>query len=174
MKGEDFSKVAMEVSQDRYSAPKGGDIDFFPKGVNEPGFDDVAFNTKENAVSPVFQTQLGYQFLKVTAIQPAGLVPVADARGYISSKLKEQKMQTQSQDYAKKLLADSGVKYHYVLVTPPAQTQAAPGAAPDAADSAPASGAPAPDAAQQAPAPAPESAPAPAPAPAPASNPPSK
>ncbi len=147
----------------------------------------MAFNTKENAISPVFQTQLGYQFLKVTAIQPAGIVPVADARGYISSKLKEQKMQTQSQDYAKKLLADSGVKYHFVLVDPPAQTQAAPtqgapDAAPDAADSAPASAAPAPapDAAQQAaPAPAPDQAPAapasaPAPAQAPASNTPSK
>ncbi len=79
--GEDFSKVAMEVSQDRYSAPKGGDIGFFQRGENEPGFDDVAFNTKENAISPVFLTSLGYQFLKVTAIQPAGVVPVADARG---------------------------------------------------------------------------------------------
>jgi parvulin-like peptidyl-prolyl isomerase len=174
VKGEDFSKVAMEVSQDRYSAPKGGDIDFFPRGVNEPGFDDVAFNTKENTISPVFQTQLGYQFLKVTAIQPAGIVPVADARGYISSKLREQNMQTQSQAYAKKLLADSGVTYHFVLVDPPAQTQAAPGGAPDAPDSAPPSSAPAPDASQQGPAPASAQAPASAPAPAAASNPPSK
>jgi peptidyl-prolyl cis-trans isomerase C len=121
VKGEDFSKVAMEISEDRYSAPKGGDIGLFRRGENEAGFDDVAFNTKPNVVSPVFQTQLGLQFLKVTAIQPAGVVPVAQARALIASKLKDQNMQMQSQAYAKQLLADSGVTYHLVLVDPPAQ-----------------------------------------------------
>ncbi len=126
--GEDFSKVAMEVSQDQYSKPKGGDIGFFQRGENpDAGFDDVAFGIKENELSPVFLTPLGYQFLKVTAIQPAGIVPVADVRGYISSKLREMKMQEQSQAYAKKLLADSGVVYHLVLVDPPAQSAAGPG-----------------------------------------------
>jgi parvulin-like peptidyl-prolyl isomerase len=147
MKGEDFSKVAMDVSQDRYSAPKGGDINFFQRGENEPGFDDVAFNTKQGVVSPVFLTSLGYQFLKVTAIQPAGVLPVADARSYISSKLRERNMQTQSAEYAKKLLADSGVTYHFLLVDPPAQM--APSQAPQGADN----GTPSPgtDSSQQAP-----------------------
>jgi hypothetical protein len=86
----------------------------------------VAFNTKEVAVSPVFLTPLGYQFIKVTAIQPAGPVPVADARSYISSKLKEHKMEEASQAYAKQLLASSGVTYHFVLVDPPAQNPAGP------------------------------------------------
>jgi PPIC-type PPIASE domain len=144
MHGEDFSKVAMEVSQDRYSAPKGGDVNFFARGENEPGFDDVAFNTKENAVSPVFLTSLGYQFLKVTASQPAGLVPVAEARGYITSKLREMKMASQEQDYAKKILADSGVTYHLVLVDPPAQNAppAGPGSGAPAPDNAPPASAP--------------------------------
>ena len=168
--GEDFSKVAMEVSQDRYSAPKGGDIDFFQRGVNEPGFDDVAFNTKPNAISPVFLTQLGYQFIKVTAIQPAGVVPVADARGYISSKLREMKMQQQSQAYAQKLLADSGVTYHLVLVDPPAQN--APAAGPGGPDNAPPPAPP--DTSAPAPPPsAPDASAAPAPPlqpPAPATN----
>jgi hypothetical protein len=125
--GEDFSKVAMEVSQDRYSAPKGGDIGFFQPNENEPGFDDVAFHTKVNVTSPVFLTPLGYQFLKVTAIQPAGVVPLADARGYISSKLREMKMEEESQAYAKNLLANSGVIYHLVMVDPPAQIAAPAG-----------------------------------------------
>jgi len=140
VKGEDFSKVAMEVSQDRYSAPRGGDINFFQRGENEPGFDDVAFNTKVGVISPVFQTALGYQFLKVTAIQPAGVLPVADARGYISSKLREMKMEEQSQAYAKQILADSGVTYHLVLVDPPAQEEAP--AAQGAPDNAPPPAAP--------------------------------
>lgn len=140
VKGEDFSKVAMEVSEDRSSAPKGGDLGFFQPNENEPGFDDVAFHTKQNAISPVFLTPLGYQFLKVTAIQPAGVVPMADARGYISSKLREMKMEEQSQIYAKKILADSGVVYHVVLVDPPAQMPAPAG--PGAPDNAPPSAVP--------------------------------
>ena len=147
--GEDFSKVAMEVSEDRYSAPRGGDINFFQRGENEPGFDDVAFNTKVGVLSPVFLTPLGYQFLKVTAVQPPGVVPVADARGYISSKLREMKMEEQSQAYAKKLLADSGVTYHLVLVDPPAQNAPPPPAGPGGPDSAPPSAGP--DSAPQAP-----------------------
>ena len=119
--GEDFSKVASEVSEDRSSSPKGGDLGYFQQGENEPGFDDVAFKTKVNTLSPVFETQLGYQFIKVTDVKAAGTLPVSDARGYISSKLKEMKMEQQEQAYAKKLLADSGVTYHIVLVDPPSQ-----------------------------------------------------
>ncbi len=176
-KGEDFSKVATEVSQDQYSKPKGGDLGFFAKGENpDAGFDDVAFNTKEGVLSPVFLTPLGYQFLKVTQIQPAGVVPVADARNYISGKLKEQNQQTQSQAYAKKLLADSGVVYHLTLVDPPAQAMGGPGGpggpgggAPDEGG-APPQAPPSTDAGQMAPQQAPAQAPdasAPAPAPAP-------
>jgi parvulin-like peptidyl-prolyl isomerase len=126
MHGEEFGSVATAVSEDQSSAPKGGDLGLFQRNENEPGFDEVAFNTKVNTVSPVFETPLGYQFLKVTAIQPAGPVPIAEARGFITSKLRDMKMAQQEQDYAKKVLADSGVVYHIVLVDPPAQT-AGPG-----------------------------------------------
>jgi parvulin-like peptidyl-prolyl isomerase len=143
MHGEDFSKVATDVSEDRYSAPRGGDLNLFQRGDNpDAGFDDVAFNTKENVVSPVFLTPLGYQFLKVTAIQPAGVIPEAQARAYISSKLREVKMGEQEQAYAKKLLADSGVIYNIKIIDPPAQVaspngpgapdNAAPAESPDA------------------------------------------
>jgi parvulin-like peptidyl-prolyl isomerase len=173
--GEDFSKVATEVSQDRYSAPRGGDINFFQRGENEPGFDEVAFSLKQNEVSPVFLTPLGYQFLKITAIQPAGPVPIADARAFIASKLREMKMEQQEQAYAKQLMADSGVTYHLTMVETPPESSGptgAPGADAAGADSAPPaanSAAPAPDASAGAP---PEQAPAaePAPASAPATN----
>jgi parvulin-like peptidyl-prolyl isomerase len=131
--GEEFSKVAMQVSEDRSSAPKGGDIDYFRPGENEPGFDDVAFHTKQGAVSPVFETSLGYQFLKVTDIKPGGEVPLADVRPKIAAYLREMKMQEQEKAYVTKLLADSGVVYHVTLVDPPAQNAAASPGGPDSA-----------------------------------------
>jgi len=127
-KGEDFSKVAMEVSEDRSSAPRGGDIGFFQRNENEAQFDDVAFNTKVGVLSPVFETPLGYQFLKVTATQPAGVVPVADARAYIADKLRQVKKGNQEEAYTTNLLAKSDVTYHVVMVDlsapPPAQAPA--------------------------------------------------
>jgi peptidyl-prolyl cis-trans isomerase C len=119
-KGEDFSKVAMQVSEDRYSAPKGGDIGFFQRGENEAQFDDIAFNLKPGVLSPVFETPMGYQFIKVTDTHPGGPVSVADARSSIAEHLKQENTNRQEQDYTQKLLKDSGVAYHITLVDPPA------------------------------------------------------
>jgi parvulin-like peptidyl-prolyl isomerase len=127
MKGEDFSKVATEVSEDQYSKPRGGDVGYFARGVSEPGFDDVAFNTKLNQVSPVFLTPLGWEFIKVTDIHPGGSVPMADARKYIADHLKRSKMQKATIAYTEKLNADSGVTYHITKpAEPPPSTNAAP------------------------------------------------
>jgi parvulin-like peptidyl-prolyl isomerase len=125
VKGEDFSKVATEVSEDQYSAPKGGDIGYFQKGENEANFDDVAFATKQGEVSPVFETPMGYQFLKVTDIHPGGEVTIAQARGVIANHLLQEKQAAEQQAYTEKLMADSGVTFHLEAVDPTG-TQAAP------------------------------------------------
>jgi parvulin-like peptidyl-prolyl isomerase len=141
IKGEDFSKVAMEVSQDRSSAPKGGDMGKFARGTNEAGFDEYAFGTKVNSVSPVFLDSLGYQFIKVTDSEPAGTVSLADARAIIAPRLTEYKKDQQANEYAKNVLANSGVIFHVTLVDPPAQmapgAQGGQGAPPSAQPSAP-------------------------------------
>jgi parvulin-like peptidyl-prolyl isomerase len=125
-KGEDFSKVAMQTSEDRYSAPRGGDIGYFPKGENEPGFDEVAFGSKVGILSPVFETPLGFQFLKVTETRPAGVLPLDDARSAIIQNMARLKVAQQEQDYVQKLLKDSQVKYNIALTEPPAAATAPP------------------------------------------------
>jgi len=135
-KGEDFSKVAMEVSQDQYSAPKGGDIGFFQKGENEPQFDAVAFTSKQGELSPVFITPLGYQFLKVTETQAGGPVSIADARVVITKYLRQGKQGELANAYTSKLLAQGGVTYHLVRVDLNAPSQPSPAAAPAPANAA--------------------------------------
>ena len=128
MKGEDFGKVATAVSEDRYSAPKGGDVGFFQRGENEAAFDDVAFATKQGAVSPVFSTATGYEFLKVTDVHPGGVVSIAEARETIAKYLRQLKQRQQIEDYTKKLLDDSGTTFHLKSVNPAegADTNSAP------------------------------------------------
>jgi parvulin-like peptidyl-prolyl isomerase len=137
VKGEDFGKVASEISEDRYSAPKGGDIGYFQKGENEENFDAIAFSTKPGVISPVFETPMGYQFLKVTDVQPGGVLSVAQVRDVIAQHLREAKESQQGNDYTKNLLDKSGVIFH--LVQPNLQP-AAPLTAPADANAAPAPG----------------------------------
>jgi parvulin-like peptidyl-prolyl isomerase len=129
VKGEDFGKVATEISEDRYSAPKGGDIGYFQKGEEEEQFDEVAFSTKPGVISPVFETPMGYQFLKVTDVQPGGTLAIAQVRDIIAQHLREEKESQQGSDYTENLLSKSGVIFHLLPVNPPAGADAA---APDA------------------------------------------
>jgi parvulin-like peptidyl-prolyl isomerase len=135
--GEDFGKVASEVSEDRYSAPKGGDIGFFQKGEEEEQFDAVAFATKPGVISPVFQTPMGFQFLKVTDVQPGGTLAIAQVRDVIAQHLKEEKEGQQGNDYTQALLAKSGVIFHLLPVNPPADPNAGAAPTPDSAPAAP-------------------------------------
>ncbi len=145
MHGEDFAKVASEVSEDQYSKSKGGDIGYFQKGQNEndPKFDEVAFGTKVNVVSPVFETALGYQFLKVTESRPAGIATVAEASPKIANYLRANKAKEQVTSYMKKLLTgDKTITYHLVHVDMPAQPKPGAPSAPTTSgnpDAAPAS-----------------------------------
>ena len=169
IKGEDFSKVATEVSQDRSTAPRGGDMGKFPRGTNEAGFDDHAFVTKVNSVSPVFLDSLGYQFVKVTDSTPAGIISLAEARSIIAPKLLEEKQKEKASEYVQNVLTNSGVTFNRKLVDPPAQMTApngpggaGPGGPPPDGSSAPpsdqSSAPPAPDQ-SSAPPPAPDSSP---------------
>ncbi len=133
-KGEDFSKVATEVSDDRYSAPRGGDIGYFQRGENEVQFDDVAFASKLGALSPVFETPMGYQFIKITEIKPAGLLSIDEARQPIAENLQKMKVEQQKEAYAEKVMKESNVKYDIALTEPPA---APPAPAPASTETAP-------------------------------------
>jgi parvulin-like peptidyl-prolyl isomerase len=126
MKGEDFAKVAAEVSEDRSSSDKGGDVGWFSQGQNEAGFDDVAFHTKLNAVSPVFLTPLGYQFLKVTDQDLSGQFTEAQAHDVIAKALRQQTDQQEVQAYTQKLLDNGGVIFHLVRVDPTQNAAPAP------------------------------------------------
>ena len=152
VKGEEISKVASEVSDDQYSAPKGGDIGYFQRGENETGFDDVAFASKVGTLSPVFETPAGFNFLKVTEIKPPGVVGIDEARIPIIENLRKMKVSTQEEAYAEKTMKDAKVTYNIPLTELPPEKSAGPNAVPTDASPAPGAGSPPPDMAAPAPA----------------------
>lgn len=64
--GEDFAKVAQEVSEDKGSAMRGGDLDYFGRGRMVKPFEDAAFNAAVGSIVGPVESQFGYHIIKVT------------------------------------------------------------------------------------------------------------
>jgi peptidyl-prolyl cis-trans isomerase D len=69
--GEDFAKVASEVSEDPGSKDRGGDLGLFPRGQMVPAFEDVAFQQKDGETSGVVRTDFGFHVIRTEAHEAA-------------------------------------------------------------------------------------------------------
>jgi parvulin-like peptidyl-prolyl isomerase len=65
--GEDFSKVAAEVSTDTGTKEKGGDLGWFGKGAMVPEFETAAFALKVGEISQPVKSQFGYHIIQTLA-----------------------------------------------------------------------------------------------------------
>jgi parvulin-like peptidyl-prolyl isomerase len=68
--GEDFTRVANEVSQDAATNTLGGDLGWFPRGIMLPEIDTIAFSLPPGGLSDVFQSSLGWHVLQVVEHNP--------------------------------------------------------------------------------------------------------
>ncbi|MEG1310769.1 MAG: peptidylprolyl isomerase [Romboutsia sp.] len=64
--GGEFATLAKENSDDKGSGAKGGDLDFFEKGMMVPEFEKVAWQLKVGEISKLVETKFGYHIIKVT------------------------------------------------------------------------------------------------------------
>jgi peptidyl-prolyl cis-trans isomerase SurA len=81
-RGEDFSMLAQNYSEDPDSAPNGGDMGFIPESTLEkanPDLRKLVASLSPGAFSPI-HTQEGYRILRVIAREPAGQRELNDPR----------------------------------------------------------------------------------------------
>ncbi|MGC2044259.1 MAG: peptidylprolyl isomerase [Pseudolabrys sp.] len=64
-KGEDFAKVATEVTEDPSGKANGGDLGYFTKEQMVPEFSDAAFKLETGQISEPVKTQFGWHVIKV-------------------------------------------------------------------------------------------------------------
>src|SRR6185437_11501298 len=64
-KGEDFAKVAGEVTEDPSGKANGGDLGYFTKDQMVPEFSDAAFKLEAGQISEPVKTQFGWHVIKV-------------------------------------------------------------------------------------------------------------
>lgn len=68
--GEDFAKVAMEYSDDKASAKRGGDLPWFGTGRMVPEFESAAFDSKIGEITKPFRTAFGFHIIKKNEVRP--------------------------------------------------------------------------------------------------------
>jgi peptidyl-prolyl cis-trans isomerase C len=132
--GEDFAKVANEVSKD--TGGDGGDLGWFTKDRMVPEFSEAAFKLKEGEISDPVKTQFGWHIIQVEGVRTKTFPPFEQlkdqAARYVAQKAES--------DEVAALHAAAKIEYFDADGKPvkPDAAGAAPGAAPGAPAPAPA------------------------------------
>ncbi len=79
--GEDFAKVATEISKDPGSP--GGELGWFTKEKMVPEFAELAFKTPPGQISDPVKSRFGWHIIKVEDRRTQEFPPLADVRGQV-------------------------------------------------------------------------------------------
>ncbi len=109
-KGEDFSAIATELSEDPTAKQNSGDLDFFPKDRMVPEFAEVAFVQEIDSISEPVRTRFGWHVIKVTDKKAAQTLPLEEVKADIAEFLKEGKQQKSVDEVIQKLRSQADVK----------------------------------------------------------------
>lgn len=92
--GADFAELAKNVSDDKSSGARGGDLGFFGRGKMVPAFEEAAFALKQpGELSGLVQTQFGFHILRLEALRPAGLRPFEEVRDALVEDIRQRATQ---------------------------------------------------------------------------------
>lgn len=88
--GGDFAELAKQHSQDS-TAPNGGDLGTFGRGVMTPTFEAAAFALEPGGISEVVETPFGFHIIKLDGKTPERTQPLEEVKATIVETLKTQK-----------------------------------------------------------------------------------
>jgi len=104
--GEDFAKVAREMSTDTSNAATGGDLGWFGRGRMVRPFEEAAFGAAIGQVVGPVQTQFGYHLIQVQEKRAAMTAPFAEVQQAVRTRLAAERAAQQAEEKAKTLAAE--------------------------------------------------------------------
>lgn len=112
-RGEDFAKLAGEVSEDQISASKGGELAPITSGkTNSEEFEKAAFALKTGQISGIVPTSYGFHIIKMDQRQEKRTAPFGEARDFIYNKLKAEQEQKKAQEFVEQTVKDAGLEVY--------------------------------------------------------------
>jgi len=93
-KGEDFAKVAKELSDDRGSADRGGDVGEFGPGAMAKPFEDAAFAAKKGEIVGPVRTNFGFHVIEVTDVHEAQSIPLEQVKNEVAREILQEQRAT--------------------------------------------------------------------------------
>ena len=124
--GADLAALA-KTNSDCPSAPRGGDLEFFPRGRMVPAFEKAAFELEVGKVSGVVETQFGFHIIKVTDRKEATVTSFEEVKDLIMTEQGQRKLRDLATTYVEKLKADATIVYAPGMEPKPAAPSLAPG-----------------------------------------------
>ncbi len=101
-KGENFDVIAKEISTDKVSAQKGGQIGPFRRGELVKEFEDVVFNLKKGEISDIVETPFGFHIITKVSEEKLQPIPEDVAKAEIKGIIEKTKFEKWFEDIKKK------------------------------------------------------------------------
>lgn len=103
--GADFAALAREHSDDRATAPAGGELGFVVRGQTVPPFEEALFALQPGELGPVTESRFGFHVIRADERRDARLVPFEEAGGGIRRMLVDQARQALTAELIARLRA---------------------------------------------------------------------
>ena len=107
--GEDFGKVAREISQGP-SAPDGGELGWLRRGTVQPDLEKVAFGLQAGQISGPVRTRPGIQILQVEERRGGGVRPLEEVKEEVRDRLVNEQGDSYRTQYIAELRKDAIVE----------------------------------------------------------------
>ncbi len=109
--GEDFTKLVLELSEDKESKGKNGEISFNKEsGTVPPQFEAAALSLRVGQISDPVLTVFGYHVIKLLEKTPAGKTPLDKVHDRIIEYLQREAVQKKLPEFLEKLKKDAAVE----------------------------------------------------------------
>lgn len=110
-KGEDFAAVAKDVSEDKDSAARGGELGTIsPGSTSSEEFEKAAFALKAGEVSGVVTTPFGFHIIKVDERIEKRTASFDEAKEYITGKVRAESENRKVQEFIEQVTKESGLE----------------------------------------------------------------
>jgi peptidyl-prolyl cis-trans isomerase D len=105
--GGDFAKLAEKFSDDPGSAKNGGELGWIGRGRTVPEFEKAAFSLGKGQTSDLVKSSYGFHIIHVEDKQDAHVKTLAEVKGEIEEKVKQEKLAHATEAAANSLLSQA-------------------------------------------------------------------